>query len=795
MKYILDVILGTSGKQYIENYGFSGNIAGHASFSASVTAHPFSSSHTSSNSGNWTLDNNVITPTVTVTLGTPTETTIPASMSVTHNGYQPIVDNYIDLFTDSACTNKVGTITGTSGTFTGLNPNQTYYAKANASNGYYRGYSGVASKTTYDYPHVTTTPNFKIGNELWLTLYNPLKRNCTCTMYGDDWSVVYSGNGWTGTSIGNFASQGIIDKLYASIPNKQTGTYHIKIQYNGVDRDKVNAGTYSIQGNEKPTFTNFDYSDGDPLAKYLTGKVGVNNPGILVSGLSDCIFNITTSQKATSNYGATLDHYNFAWPNGVGTSSNYSNSAAVSNHVYDGNTSTISATVYDKRGQYKTVSKSITLISPSHASGNLKTTRRNGIEATTYLNGSISYWAGDWNNGSSRPNNFYKVEYTVNGNNDFYDITNAVISNSSASTSGKIKTFNLNTNIIELHANGSSDGFTVGTQYKVQIYVTTGVIYDETQYKYDNRQKVAELTINSGTFGLSRYKSGDNYYYGINCLPIKYGGNTHALTVRGPFEQIVAQSDVSTSALGFGIGSGGVNRGIYDLTPTEDGGVNKWLIYYNNTRMICNTPLYVDGTISSNQDTSTYINGNKGINVMLNHEGGRGFHMIARQKSENGVFMFGAYNNSFNLYYTADNIISAGTNAITTGVKLLDENGDSTFPGNVTIRNSKLSVNGTTPSYTIRAWGYGTASSSGASLVAHNNLSSVSRVNQGTYQVNFYHAMPHANYAVAVSAEVPGMGLEIIGVYNRSTTSFRFDICSPSGVAQDPTQWSIMVSC
>lgn len=658
MKYILDVILGTSGKQFIENYGFSGSIAGHAfsssnkfykdtiiasgsftlgggsSFSASVTAHPFSSSHTSSKSGNWTLDNHVITPTVTVTLGTPTETTIPASMSVTHNGYQPIVDNYIDLFTDSACTNKVGTITGTSGTFTKLSPNKTYYAKANASNGTYRGYSGVASKTTYDYPHITTTPNFKIRNKVSLTLYNPLKRNCTCTMYGDDWSIIYSGNGWTGTSISDFASQGIINKLYASIPNKKTGTYHIKITYNGVDRDKVNAGTYSTQGDENPTFTNFDYSDGDPLAKYLTGKVGVNNPGVLVSGLSDCIFNITTSQKATSNYGATLDHYNFAWPNGVGTSSNYSSSAAVSNHVYDGNTSTISVTVYDKRGQYKTVSKSVTLISPSHANGSLKVIRRNGIEATTYLNGKISYWAGDWNNGNNRPNNFYKVEYTVNGNNDFYDITNAVVSNSTISESGKIKTFNLNTNIIELHANGSSGGFIIGTQYKVQIYVTTGVIYDGTEYYYDNRQKVAELTVNSGTFGMSRYKSGGRYFYGINCLPISYGGNTHAFTVRGLSEQIVAQSENSDAALGFGVGSGGVNRGIFDLTPVDSGGTGAWLIYYNGSKMISNPDLQVNGVSRSIQQM------NDAIDILLSRCGvvrwpsgnaaAKGWHKLCR---------------------------------------------------------------------------------------------------------------------------------------------------------------------
>ena len=35
-----------------------------------------------------------------------------------------------------------------------------------------------------------------------------------------------------------------------------------------------------VSGNnaQAPTFTDFDYKDTDPLAQYLTGKNGVNNP-------------------------------------------------------------------------------------------------------------------------------------------------------------------------------------------------------------------------------------------------------------------------------------------------------------------------------------------------------------------------------------------------------------------------------------------------------------------------------------------------------------------------------------
>ena len=153
-----------------------------------------------------------------------------------------------------------------------------------------------------------------------------------------------------------------------------------------------------------------------------------------------------------------------------------------------------------------------------------------------YLNGAISYWAGDWANGSSRPNNLYKVEYRVNKTGSYYDITNAIKSNSTNTTSNKIKTLTLNSNVIQLHANGSSGGFVIGTSYTVEIFVTTGVTNSGTQYNYDNRQKVAEIIVTSGIFGMARYKGSDGkYHYGFNGLPasdrtVKVNGNMEVTT-------------------------------------------------------------------------------------------------------------------------------------------------------------------------------------------------------------------------------------------------------------------------
>lgn len=537
---------GTSGNTWVGNWGFSGSIAGHSfanvqsgdfvkdkkrawgsftlgggsSFSSSLTAHPYSDSYTSSGDKSWTLDNNVVTPSVSVSIGSRTETTIKVSMSVTNNGNAGIVDNFIDLFTDSGCTNKVGTINGTSGTFTGLTANKTYYARANAFNGTYRGYSGVLSTSTYQYPYVSAveTSDLIIGNQQKLTLYNPLNRSVDIYMKKDNTSgtTLFSKTGaTTGTS---YSFTPTASTLYNSIPTSTSGSAVYYCVYSS-QTVSTKSGTYKVSGNnaQAPTFTDFNYKDTDSLASQLTGKNGVNNPGILIAGLSNCEFTVTTSQKATSSYGATLDKYNFSWPNAAGNSAKYSSSANVTRIISDGDTNLISVSAYDKRGQYKTVSKTVTLITPTNAIGEINTVRQNGVNATTYLNGAIAYWAGDWANGSSRPNALLKVEYRINKTGNYYDITNAVIANSTAATSGKIKTLTLKSNVVQLHANGSSGGFTVGASYTVEVFVTTGL---NSTYVYENRQKIAEILVTSGIFGMSRYKdSNGKYHYGINGLP------------------------------------------------------------------------------------------------------------------------------------------------------------------------------------------------------------------------------------------------------------------------------------
>ena len=89
------------------------------------------------------------------------------------------------------------------------------------------------------------------------------------------------------------------------------------------------------------------------------------------------------------------------------------------------------------------------------------------------------------------------------------------------------------------------------------------------------------------------------------------------------------------------------------------------------------------GTISSSLVTNTHIAGNKGTAIINSTASGTGYTMLAKMNSKNGVWAFGSWNSEFDLFYTSKDIIAAGKNSYTKYVKLLDESGNSSFPGTV----------------------------------------------------------------------------------------------------------------
>lgn len=319
--------------------------------------------------------------------------------------------------------------------------------------------SKVEYINTYDYPHCTVSPDFIIGNSVSITIYNPLGRNCHCIMYADDWSIVYSGDGWTGTSIAGFNFAEAVSTLYKSIPTKNSGKYHIKITWNGVEKDRVNAGTYSIRGNEYPSFSNFTYEDTNATTKALTG-----NNQILVNGYSNLKVTISTANKAYSNYGATLDRYRLNVGNMSSVEASYSSNAEVSLSINSVNSPSITVTAIDKRGYAKSEPKSASFKSyfKPIIKALVATRSDGGVGNQVTLQ-----FSGEWWN-----DNFGKVDNTIKTIEYYYKkTTDNTWTKGNIAITADIKDNDFSGSAI-IEGPSVNKGFDVSTAYNIKIVVT-----------------------------------------------------------------------------------------------------------------------------------------------------------------------------------------------------------------------------------------------------------------------------------------------------------------------------------
>lgn len=101
------------------------------------------------NGGSFTMGAYIHKPSLSaLTISNISDKSAAISFTVTNNNGQAPTDSYIDIFSDSDLKNKVKTISSKSGTFTGLDPNRTYWARGNAANSAGRTYTATKSFTT-----------------------------------------------------------------------------------------------------------------------------------------------------------------------------------------------------------------------------------------------------------------------------------------------------------------------------------------------------------------------------------------------------------------------------------------------------------------------------------------------------------------------------------------------------------------------------------------------------------------------------------------------------------------------
>lgn len=90
------------------------------------------------------------------------------------------------------------------------------------------------------------------------------------------------------------------------------------------------------------------------------------------------------------------------------------------------------------------------------------------------------------------------------------------------------------------------------------------------------------------------------------------------------------------------------------------------------------------GTLNSSKSTSTYLAGNQGATIINSTATAGSYTMLAKMNSTNGYFTHGTFRTKYLLQYTSKTIVDAETNTVTKSATLLDESGNSSFPGTIT---------------------------------------------------------------------------------------------------------------
>ena len=406
-----------------------------------------------------------------------------------------------------------GTWTGsaTSGTVTatGLKAGTTYddvYIVCTRKDSGLTTNSKTKSYTTYSYPYCTDAPSFTIGNNVILKFYNPLGRTCTIDILGDDGSTLLTAT-ITGTERDSLGSTSTINKLYATIPNKTSGTYKVKVVYSSNTNTKQ-GGTYSVNKSANlPTFTNFNYEDTSTNCVALTG-----NNQIFINGKSDVKVTIPVANKMVAKNSATAKKYRITIGS-VSKEVTYSSIAEVSATFSDVTSSSLVVTAIDSRGYETPVAKTATIINYSSPTfSKLGIQRQNGVGTVAELSVSGKYTNvnfGEYNN------EILHVYYSVDSGNNWTEI------------SDKFSYSNGNFTSI---AGATIPGFKLGTEYDIIFRVKDGGKSD-TQAWAVSDIKSSVVVLNSGQpiLDLNKTKKG----VGVNCIAEDEGLWTDGTKVNG----------------------------------------------------------------------------------------------------------------------------------------------------------------------------------------------------------------------------------------------------------------------
>lgn len=434
------------------------------------------------------------TPTLTLTSKTETTATFSWSTSETCDIVQYKINNgsWVDVYSGSA----------TSGTYTitGLTANTSYtiygdYRRKDSQQwSTWAGYTVSSALTTYDYPKPTSTNDFTIGNGASVAMYNPLGRTYTLQILQKNTNTLlgtYTGT-YNGVVNAEFKTADAIQRQYQSIPNSKSGTYYAKVTYGSVTKTSGDK-TYSIDNTDgkcNPTFSVNNWS-------YVADLTNLtNNNQKVINNQATITFTVNTA--ATPKFSATIKEYQYKW----GSKSNVSGQTT----VVKGSGNILQVIAVDSRGYSTTTSLDlsnnlINYFTPTNT--NATTERENGVEADTTLSLAGQLFNQTFGN-TGEQNEITSAKYYVSTDNETwstgYNIT--------------LSSFTLNENNYSLsdyqiHANGSSGGFPVGTKYYIKVELSDLI----------GTLTITNILVTDGKLALDVYQDNNNeYHFGINGL-------------------------------------------------------------------------------------------------------------------------------------------------------------------------------------------------------------------------------------------------------------------------------------
>ena len=271
-------------------------------------------------------------------------------------------------------------------------------------------WKSISNQSPIPYPYCSSAPNFTIGNNVTLQLYNPLNRTVELQMYSFVGNVFINVPKISTNVNGEFSfpASNYTQQLYDSIPEAKSSQYNIDVWYNG--HKSINGGnSYSVDENNcRPTFSNFTYADTNATTVALTG----NNQKV-VRGYSNITATISTANKATVATGKGSNIYMKRYDliiDGNGTNSgNYSDNSDVTITTNGANSGSIKVSAVDSRNIVREVPKTAEVISYTNIQrGNISVTRAGNVGEATTLTFEGTMWSGDF---GSATNTITSVQY------------------------------------------------------------------------------------------------------------------------------------------------------------------------------------------------------------------------------------------------------------------------------------------------------------------------------------------------------------------------------------------------